>query len=116
MKKIFAVILSVFMLLGLVSCAGEEKPSSSETPTSSAASSEKVSSETNVLASANEKAKEVIDEQTDDSMTDIEKAVDLMNEYVEKLTEARTLSGEIASITCNLDLQFRVDDSQEDLR
>lgn len=103
MKKIFAVIILVFMLLGLVSCAGEEKPSSSETPTSSATSSEQASSEVNVLAAANEKAKEVIDEQTDDSMTDIEKArkvyewlyfnfkyravaVDVSGGYVDELT------------------------------
>ena len=44
----------------------------------------------------------------------LEKAVDLMNKYVELLKEARMLSSEIASITNELDLNFKTSDSQED--
>lgn len=47
-------------------------------------------------------------------ISSLEKAVDLMNEYVELLKEARTLSGEIASITNELDLNFKTSDSRAD--
>ncbi|MBQ1263689.1 MAG: hypothetical protein IIX89_05325 [Oscillospiraceae bacterium] len=73
MKKIFALIISAFILFALVSCGGGEKPLSSE-GASSNTQSEMNSDKDDVLAKANKKAKKVIDEQTDDSMTDVEKA------------------------------------------
>ncbi len=102
MKKIFALVISAFMLITLASCGEGDKPSSSE-GSSSNIQSETTSSQEDILAKANEKAKEVIDEQTDDSMTDIEKArktyewlyfnfkyravaVDLSNGYTDELT------------------------------
>ena len=73
MKKIFALIISAFMLFALASCGGGEKPLSSE-GASSNTQSEMNSDKDDVLAKANKKAKKVIANETDDSMTDIEKA------------------------------------------
>ena len=73
MKKIFALIISAFMLFALASCGGGEKPLSSE-GASSNTQSEMNSDKDDVLAKANKKAKKVIADETDDSMTDIEKA------------------------------------------
>jgi transglutaminase/protease-like cytokinesis protein 3 len=73
MKKIFALIISAFMLFALASCGGGEKPLSSE-GASANTQSEMNSDKDDVLAKANKKAKKVIADETDDSMTDIEKA------------------------------------------
>ncbi len=73
MKKIFVLIISAFMLVTLASCGESEKPSSSE-GASSNVQSEQTSSKEDVLSKVNQKASEVIAEQTDNSMTDIEKA------------------------------------------
>jgi len=47
-------------------------------------------------------------------ISSLEKAVDFMNQYVELLKEARELSSTIASITNNLDLNFKTSEPQED--
>ncbi len=106
MKKIFALIISAFMLFSLVSCAEEKTPSSSDAQTSSSSSNEQASSEVNVLASANEKAKEVIDEQTDDTMTDIEKARKtyewLYNNFKYRAVEVDVSGGYVDELTAEL--------------
>jgi len=84
MKKIFAVLLAALVLVCFSACgeqneivSSSSKPSSFQTLTSSEQSSSETESEFDfetVLFEVNKKAQKIIDEQTDDSMTDVEKA------------------------------------------
>ena len=82
MKKILALCLAALMIVSFSSCGDNDtasssepsKPNSSQTGLPSSDSSVLSSQPVDVLFEAGVKAQQVIDSQTDDSMTDVEKA------------------------------------------